>query len=247
MTREDIQAEPWIGEQRERVSALLDRAEVAERGVMSLRAELEAAREFGNAECDARMEAQAEVARLKAAISTVAWQRGDPGLPDVPVVQERYDALKAEVARLTAERDEALLNCKRIDEAEFLRRAEAFDVSGGAHLTPLGNMLLGMRSDLAAERAATALLSATVTTLTEQRDLCATEAERMRAALTGVRKRVDFVFGTTQNVMWERFLHEQRESIDAALVSPSTAARVLRDRDERVRCETKTALEEENP
>lgn len=205
MTREDIQAEPWIGEQRERVSALLDRAEVAERGVMSLRAELEAAREFGNAECAARQEAQAEVARLRA----------------------DYEGA-----------------CKLV--AQMHAAARGGRVGDGPVIGVLEDVE-AMRSDLAAERAATTLLDATVTTLTEQVGLCAAEAERMRAALTGVRKRVDFVFGTTQNVMWERFLHEQRESIDAALVSPSTAARVLRDRDERVRCETKTALEEENP
>lgn len=40
LTREEVMAEAWIGDQRERVLALLDRAEVAERGCQALSAQL---------------------------------------------------------------------------------------------------------------------------------------------------------------------------------------------------------------
>lgn len=71
--------------------------------------------------------------------------------------RERLVSARAQLAAVTAERDEALLNCKRIDEAEFMRRIDerlaGREVSDVA-LTPLGNMLVGMRSRLASSQAA---------------------------------------------------------------------------------------------
>jgi hypothetical protein len=74
------------------------------------------------------------------------------------------------------------------------------------------------------------------------------EAERAkteRARLVAVLKtlRIDLVFGTTQNAAWERFLHEQRESMDAALSSSSDAW--LAAHDAKVRADERAKIDAE--
>lgn len=41
-----------------------------------------------------------EIERLANLLNKVAWHRGDEGLPDVPVLQPRYDALRQRVIAL---------------------------------------------------------------------------------------------------------------------------------------------------
>jgi hypothetical protein len=112
------------------------------------------------------------------------------------------DAARAEVARLTA--------------VQLTLTAE----------------LTALTGDLEAERAGNALLSETVTTLVEQRDLCAAEAERMRAKVEACRPYLDTDHSRNDvDCRACKRLHD----FDVALAAPSTAAQVLAERDERVR------------
>lgn len=93
---------------------------------------------------------------LRALLAAIgAMPERDPSVEWVRVADAEREALA-----LIAERDEALLNAKRIDEAEFLRRAEAGETSG-EHLTPIGRMWkrANARAD-AAETAARELWAA---------------------------------------------------------------------------------------
>jgi hypothetical protein len=59
-----------------------------------------------------------------------------------------HDDLKRQLAEVTAERDQALLNSRAIDEAEFLRRVNAtVSERGASSLTPLGKILTGVMGE----------------------------------------------------------------------------------------------------
>lgn len=61
--------------------------------------------------------------------------------------QEKIDQLLAEIVRLKSDRDEALLNARQIEDAEFLRRALALEFEGSTLLTPFGRVMQGLRRE----------------------------------------------------------------------------------------------------
>lgn len=69
-----------------------------------------------------------EVERLTDLLNKIAWHRGDEGLPDVPVLQPRYDALRQRVQELEGrpvplsewqKMEAELAECKREHEELF--------------------------------------------------------------------------------------------------------------------------------
>lgn len=62
-------------------------------------------------------------------------------------LSKTVEFLTEENARLRAELDEALFNAKRINEAEFLRRASSHELQHPDNLTPVGRMLRELRTD----------------------------------------------------------------------------------------------------
>lgn len=129
------------------------------------------------------------VKRLLARLARVEAEQSNPAQHVLRLAKERDTSVKNEMEiRWRAEAAEA-----RLAKADALLKEADEELRRIPHLVEDSN-------NLAAER-----------------DDARQKVERLRDALETAHKRIEFVFGTTQNESWERFLFELREGIKDVL------------------------------
>lgn len=151
-----------------------------------------------------------DLARLKFELAEAITPVAIKG-PIVKRLVARLARVEAELAnpaqhllRLSKERDVAVRH-----EGENRWRAEAAE----AQLSKAENELKDRQEELRR----IPHLVADSNNLAAERDDARHKAARLRDAFEAAHKRIEFVFGATQNVSWERFLFELREGIKGVL------------------------------